>query len=299
MFSLPLQLHSMEGTFPAMTHPTFYLEDYERPLHGPQTLWTNRAFLYGEGATTCSLLRRGKMLFSKDHLHRLEQTWMAYYPRCSRGLLRGKFQKNLSALPSFHQDHFIKISLFTNDRERSFDRIADHTLPNLILYADKLSPLSSPTLKTMRKKSALSRYLGKIPFYLEEIHDRKIAGCDVLYLDSHNNVMEASVSNVFFVFHKQIITPAPTPTIFSGISRKHFIGMLKRKGFSYQERTIKKNELPQMEGVLLTNSLHQATVVNQLDGRPLNCPLAFDLQRLYLQYCQEYFENHHDKIPLL
>ena len=279
---------------------SFYIEDYERPVRPSELLITNRSFLYGEGAITCSLLRQGKVLFLSDHRRRLENSWRSFYPRCSQSLLRGKIVKNIHRIPRLEEDHYIKICLFANDSQRSFDCQRDDLLPNVILYGGKHRPhLGTIRLKTVVKTHVGEKKFQKTPYYLNELQDRARAKSqsytDILYTTPRGEILEGSLYNIFFICGDKVFTPSISPFILAGIARKHFINVLRQKGVELVERVIHRRELDQVDGVLLSNSLSQISIVEQLDRRDLYCPFGKKLQELYRQSCEDYFKNYEEK----
>lgn len=275
---------------------SFYIEDYERSIPPSQQLITNRAFLYGEGATTCSLLRRGKILFWPDHLDRLEQSWLSFYPQCPPSLLRGKIAKNIGRIPHFQRDHYVKICLFANDLGREIDRKAWDRMPNMAIYGGEYSPKDVPVcLKTVTRRNAWYRDFQKVPYYLDELRDRAMAHAlaysDVLYTTAAGYVLGGSLSNVFLIRGDRVFTPSPSLPILHGVARKNMIRLLGRFGISIEQRMIHRGELATMDGLLLSNSLNQMLIVQQLDGRKLHCPFALELQWLYRRGREEYFNG--------
>ena len=277
-----------------MNSPIFYREDYEEVVKGPQVLLSNRAFLYGEGAMTCSLFREGQVLFLRDHIRRLEKSWLSFYPRCPRAWLRGKIVKNLSALPRLSRDCFIKVCLFANDKGRGFARKSDDRLPNMLAYGEEYTNSSSPPLylETVVRSHLTPRgSFLKTPTYLTELADlARVEGDDILYLDSQGYVLEASVSNIFFIKGDWVMTPPLGSCILPGIARKHFIEMLNQTGIPFRESPVHSSELTEMEGIVLSNSLSGLRVVGKVDGRKLQCLRAEQLQDLYNEYCNNHFE---------
>ena len=279
-----------------------YIEDYERSSDCRHYIITNRAFLYGESASTCSLLRRGKILFLSDHLDRLERSWCSFYPRCPRALLRAKLLKNIAQIPRQEQDYYVRISLFANDSKRSFERCRDDRLPNLIIHGEEYLANSSKvvSLKTMIKTAPLAKDVHKPSYYIDELHDRAAQkdGSDILYLNSAGYVLESTTSNIFFIYQNGhandgtlITTPQLTPFILPGITRKHLIRVLNKVGIPLRETPVHRSELLKITGALLSNSLHQIIPVNKLDGQQLDCPFILELQQLYQRACEE--ELHH------
>ena len=278
---------------------SFYIEDYEQSPAAGEVLVGNRAFLYGEAAVTCTLLRRGVPLFGQDHLRRLEQSWQSFYPRCNPAWLRAKLAKNWRKIPRLSGNHYLKVVLFTSDQGRNLGRPRDDILPHVICYGGEyLGPSSAVCLRTVRREQVMARRFGKVPYFLEELDDLQRVGgkegCEALVIGPGGRVLESSFCNVFVVRGKSVATPRLSPElgILQGIARKHFIKTLHQYGITCAEIDIFHRDLAQAEGILLSNSLRQIVVAHELDGRQLNCPFGLELQALYDQSCSEYFNVH-------
>ena len=278
---------------------SFYIEDYERSPAVGEVLVGNRAFLYGEAAVTCTLLRQGVPLFGEDHLRRLERSWQSFYPRCNPAWLRAKLVKNWRKIPRLPGNHYLKVVLFASDQGRNLGRLRDDILPHVICYGGEYLGLSSPvSLHTVRRGQVMARRFGKVPYFLEELDDLQRVGgkqgCEALIIGPGGRVLASSFCNVFVVRGKSVATPRLSPElgILGGIARKHFIKTLHQHGITCTEIDLFHRDLAQAEGILLSNSLRQIVVAHQLDGRQLNCPFGIELQALYDQSCSEYFNVH-------
>jgi len=101
--------------------------------------------------------------------------------------------------------------------------------------------------------------------YFENIHNYKQAKKsgydDFLYLDHHNNILETSFSNIFFVKKNIIVTPSADLPILNGIIRQQ---LLKNPSWLIEGRKINVDELSEYSGCFITNSIHGIVEVKQI-----------------------------------
>jgi len=99
--------------------------------------------------------------------------------------------------------------------------------------------------------------------YLENVlaHDEalKRGYADMIYVGPDDELLEGSVSNLFLVTGKKIVTPALGRGILPGVTRKVILELV-----AVTERTVRRDELERAEEVFLTNSLIEVLPV----GRP-------------------------------
>lgn len=69
----------------------------------------------------------------------------------------------------------------------------------------------------------------------------------VLWLDAHEfkYIQEVGTMNIFFVLKDKVITPATEGAILKGITRKTIIDVLKKEGYTVEERPISIDEIKQ------------------------------------------------------
>lgn len=95
-------------------------------------------------------------------------------------------------------------------------------------------------------------------------HAAEAKGCsDAMMFDYKGDVAEATGANIFFVKDGEVHTPDASAFL-NGITRQTVIGMLRDKGITVVERTIKPAELEGFEQCWLTGTAAEVTPVGMI-----------------------------------
>jgi branched-chain amino acid aminotransferase len=89
---------------------------------------------------------------------------------------------------------------------------------------------------------------------------------DALYLNSRNNICEASSSNIFMIQKGVLFTPALSQGCVAGTKRRELLEKLPESGFQIEETIITKDMVFEMEEVFLTNAIRGITPVICIDN---------------------------------
>ena len=86
---------------------------------------------------------------------------------------------------------------------------------------------------------------------------------DALFLDTQDNIAEATGANIFLIKDGVIHTPTPD-SFLNGITRQSVIKLAKERGFEVIERTIPATELGTFSEVFITGSAAEVTPVSEI-----------------------------------
>jgi branched-chain amino acid aminotransferase len=86
---------------------------------------------------------------------------------------------------------------------------------------------------------------------------------DALFLDTHDNIAEATGANIFLIKDGVIHTPTPD-SFLNGITLQSVIKLAKQRGFEVVERTIPLTELGTFSEVFITGSAAEVTPVSEI-----------------------------------
>ncbi|HCL00682.1 MAG TPA: hypothetical protein DHW42_11335 [Candidatus Marinimicrobia bacterium] len=213
-------------------------------------------FQWGVGFFTTLKYQNGTFQLLEEHLKRLEISARYYgfvFPKKDYMSLLSEliFRNNLEA-------GRIKIILF------------EENPGNLEVYiqARELNINKAPKkiLIAPHRRGENPIFRHKTLNYFENIHNHKQAKKsgydDFLYLDYHNNILESSFSNIFFVKKNIIVTPSADLPILNGIIRQQ---LLKNPSWLIEERKITVGELSEYSGCFITNSIHGIVEVKQIN----------------------------------
>ncbi len=102
-------------------------------------------------------------------------------------------------------------------------------------------------------------------------------------------VMEGATSNVFAVVDGQVRTPALSPRILPGVTRKLTLKLMRENGMEYQEGLLRVDELRRAEEVWVTGSTRGVMPVVELDGSPVGDgaigPVTQRVRNWYREFC--------------
>ena len=102
-------------------------------------------------------------------------------------------------------------------------------------------------------------------------------------------VMEGATSNVFAVVDGQVRTPALSPRILPGVTRKLTLKLMRENGMEYQEGLLRVDELRRAEEVWVTSSTRGVMPVVELDGSPVGDgtigPVTQRVRNWYSEFC--------------
>jgi branched-chain amino acid aminotransferase/4-amino-4-deoxychorismate lyase len=145
-------------------------------------------------------------------------------------------------------------------------------------------PPSSLTLVTVsiprNERSPTSRL--KTLAYLDNVlarqEARRLGADEALMLNTRGEVACAAAGNLAWLRGGVLFTPGSTCGALDGITRGKLLARAEALGLSVRETAATLDELRDVEGLVVTNSLLGACPVRQLDGVPL--PFSRDLAAL-------------------
>ncbi|WAU78285.1 aminotransferase class IV (plasmid) [Streptomyces sp. Qhu-G9] len=143
------------------------------------------------------------------------------------------------------------------------------------------------TAKTVRRaEGELPRALKSPSTYLRVRRDvvaaREAGYDDLVVLNEHQRVSEATRSNIVMVKDGSLCTPPLNEGALPGITKRILRRLAAEDGIPWEERPIHREELEHAEALLLTSSSLGVVVADSLDGRRFApSPLAERMQRRY------------------
>jgi len=178
--------------------------------------------------------------------------------------------------------------------------------PTVLVTAQNLVPLPSEKYETGFKaaisflrrnsQSPLSRL--KSTCYMENILARvaaRAAGYDeAIFLNEQGYLAEGSTTNVFLVYHGELITPCFESGVLPGITRDTVLEIARTLHIKATERWVELNELVEAEEAFLTNSILELMPVVSIEGRSIGSgkpgKLTRDLLFAYRKFVDEAVE---------
>ena len=123
------------------------------------------------------------------------------------------------------------------------------------LYKKEIDPLSAYKIN------------GRICYAMAAQEAKEKKWNDALVLNSQGNIIESSISNIFWIKDKTIYTPPVSEGCIAGIRRANWISTLKEKGIPVIEMSLSKEMLLEADEVFLTNSIRKIRWVYAIENK--------------------------------
>ncbi len=112
-------------------------------------------------------------------------------------------------------------------------------------------------------------YRHKTTNYYENIYTKNYANKngfdDGLFLDTFNNVLECSMSNILFIQNNIVYTPSSELPLLNGIVKKRIMDICSELGIKLIEKEINIEDIRNFDFAFVTNSLMGAVKVTQIE----------------------------------
>jgi branched-chain amino acid aminotransferase len=126
------------------------------------------------------------------------------------------------------------------------------------LYKKEIDPLSAYKIN------------GRICYAMAAQEAKEKKWNDALVQNSKENIIESSISNIFWIKDKTVYTPPISEGCIAGIRRSNWICTFKEKGIPIIEMPLSKEMLLEADEVFLTNSIRKIrwvyTIENNIYG---------------------------------
>ncbi|GJQ59683.1 MAG: aminodeoxychorismate lyase [Candidatus Scalindua sp. AMX11] len=236
----------------------------------------DRGFLYGDGIFDTLRSYSGNPFKLTEHLSRLRSSAQKlkipfiFTDDFLRNTIQTLMKKN--NIP----DAYIRITLSRGSGRRGLV-MCDHSEPTLLVEVKELTPypkelyekgMSIIVSKTKRSTSCpischkTTNLLTSI-MVKEEIKSR--SADDALLLNTDNDVIECTVSNLFMVKEERVITPPLDTNILPGITRKAVLGICQNMNLPAKEERFRVETLIGADEVFITNSLMEIMPISKIE----------------------------------
>jgi branched-chain amino acid aminotransferase len=120
------------------------------------------------------------------------------------------------------------------------------------------------TLKAQDPQVKSSNYVSGVIAMLD---NAGAAFHELLFFGSGGTVAEGTVSNIFIVKGKTLLTPSVASGILRGVTRQVVIGLAEKAGLKIRETELTRHEFYSADECFLTNTSSEVLPVTKLDGR--------------------------------
>jgi branched-chain amino acid aminotransferase len=120
------------------------------------------------------------------------------------------------------------------------------------------------TLKAQDPQVKASQYVSGVLAFLDK---GALEAHELLFFGSGGTVAEGTVSNIFIVKGKRLLTPSVASGILRGVTRGIVIGLARKRGWTVAETELTRHEFYSADECFLTNTSSEVLPVVKLDGR--------------------------------
>jgi len=120
------------------------------------------------------------------------------------------------------------------------------------------------TLKAQDPQVKASQYVSGVLAFLDK---GDLEAHELLFFGAGGTVAEGTVSNIFIVKGKRLLTPSVASGILKGVTRGIVIGLAHKRGWTVAETELTRHEFYSADECFLTNTSSEVLPVVKLDGR--------------------------------
>ena len=120
------------------------------------------------------------------------------------------------------------------------------------------------TLKAQDPQVKASQYVSGVLAFLDK---GALEAHELLFFGAGGTVAEGTVSNIFIVKGKRLLTPSVASGILKGVTRSVVIDLARKRGWKVAETELTRHEFYSADECFLTNTSSEVLPVVKLDGR--------------------------------
>jgi len=256
----------------------------------------DRGFLYGDGVFETMRSYNGVVFKLDEHLDRLFNSLKIVKIKIpySKSLLKKQIYKLLKI--NRLNDAYIRITATRGTGAVGLAKI-DCVIPTIVIIVKKFTPYSPKMYKNgvsakivncrQNENSPVSRIksISFLNYILARLEAKENGFDDAIMLNSKGAISEATISNVFLVKGKRLITPPLKSGILPGITRRIILKLAAKAGLKPKEEIVTPKAFYNADEVFLTNSLMEVMPVVKVDNRIIGKgnPGVFT-RRIHLEY---------------
>ena len=256
----------------------------------------DRGFLYGDGVFETMRSYDGIIFKADEHLDRLYNSLRIIKIKIpySKLLLERHIYKTLEV--NKLNNAYIRVTVTRGTGAVGLAKI-DHMKPAVIIIVKNFAPYPTKMYRNglkvkivkirQNENSPISKIksISFLNYILARFEAKKSGFDDAIMLNSKGMVCESTVSNIFLLKGRQLITPSLESGILPGITRKTILGLASKVGLTAKEKQITAKELYSADEIFLTNSLMEVMPVVNVDNRRIGTgrPGIFT-KKLHLAY---------------
>ncbi|WP_226671296.1 aminodeoxychorismate lyase [Metabacillus litoralis] len=239
----------------------------------------DHGFLYGLGAFETFRVYKGFPFLLEDHLIRLQsavdEMGISYHIDSEE--IKNILEQLLRLNQCTNEDVTVRLNISAGNGEVG-KLLQTYDKPNLLCFIRKAPPLNKEEKDTVLldipRNTPEGPYRLKSHHYLNNIlakrEIQKTPEKEGVFLTAEGYVAEGIISNIFWVSHQAVYTPAVETGILNGITRQFVIKCLRKLDVPVNEGFYTKEQLLEADEVILTNSSQEILAVKKVNDYVFN-----------------------------
>jgi len=259
----------------------------------------DRGFMYGDGVFETMGGSNGVVFKLGEHLDRIYKSFKITGIRIpySKDFLRKQIYRLLKV--NKLKDAYIRLTVTRGTGTVGLAKIECKN-PTVVITAKQFKPYPAWMYKKgirvkiievrQNENSPVSgiKTVSFLNYILARLASKKAGFDDAIMLNSKGKVCEATVSNIFLIKRKKLITPSLKSGILPGITRRSVMKIAPTAGLKVKEALITPRQLYDADEVFLTNSIMEIMPVVRVDNRIIGSgkpgPITKRLHAAYTLY---------------
>lgn len=128
-----------------------------------------------------------------------------------------------------------------------------------------------------------AKTLNMLPSYIAYRQAEQHNCYDALLLDSHENILEGTRTNVFAIRGKHLLTP-PVEKVLEGVTRITVLHVARMHGYTVKEEDIPLRDMSSYDGVFLTSTSSKIMPIREIRGVHMYEHISPHLKELMKHY---------------
>lgn len=127
----------------------------------------------------------------------------------------------------------------------------------------KTAVMRRSDLRAQDPQIKCSQYVSGVLAHLDALEN---PAHELIFMDLSGYVAEGTVSNIFIVKNKRVLTPPLASGILRGVTRDRVLALAQRAGFKPLEKCFTRHEVYSADECFMTNTSSEIMPVTMLDG---------------------------------
>lgn len=245
----------------------------------PVLMFSNRAFRYGDALFETMRVQDGAVVLSEYHFERLFSGLRllkfkgisSFSPKKITGLISDLCKQNRC-----NDLARVRLTVFRGngglkDKEENLQFLVECTSLNKSVIQFNKKGFRLGLYADAKKNCDIFSNLKSanyLPYILANQFARTKKIDDCLVCNVKGNIADATITNIFLIKEKMIITPALTEGCVSGVMRRYLLNQLRNsENYEVREGVVTINDMKDFDEVFLTNSIYGVRWVRQFENK--------------------------------